>query len=151
MTDAVSEPTFLLSELRYTIGQIHVQLGSIEPAALEPTGKGSRGAEQILGDLVTREAKCQAQYARLLGMQTPQPEQTGGDKEAEFDKARNQTIGMLDQVEGDWSPELVDAVRQQVADDRKCATAIAELRGKAFDEDQRPDLRRPLTEQGSPN
>jgi hypothetical protein len=58
---------------------------------------------------------------------------------------------MLQGAGDSWSSELVDLVRQQVEDDQRETSLIAESRRTLFEEDHRPDLEVPLTTEIEPH
>lgn len=146
MDETTSEADFLLTELRYTLGQLHVQLGDLGSGVRPAAAATGRSADQIVAELTREESTYQAQYARLLGVSLP-PESgaPAADPEAAFVAQRERTLRLLEQAGDTWPPELIDAVKQHVAHDRSLTTEIANLRKTLFDEDQRPDLNQPLT------
>ncbi len=145
--EAISQPQFLLTELRYTLGQLNAQLGGLTRQQ-ETEGSGIVPSVQEILDTMTRnETKYQEQYSRLTGVPIPEkvPVQDAGNPAAEFERMRIGTIAMLEQIQPDWPDQLMEAVRQQVADDRQRTTLIANDRKRIFEGDQRPDLNEPLT------
>jgi hypothetical protein len=157
-TNTISEGTFLLTELRYTLGQLHVQLGDMDSRALRETQYNGRSVEQLLRDMIESERRAQAQYAQMLGTTIPNPSDTATQvvplpvneseeepgPQATFEHLRAQTIDLLAAAGDSWSPELLAAVKQQAAGDRVATTALAECRKQFFEHDQRPDLDQPL-------
>lgn len=145
-TDGISESTFLLTELRYTLGQLNVQLGDLNAQQEQHGPSGAPSVDQILKDMTQAEQRCQQQYAKLTGVSAPDlPVSDAGSPAEAFERLRLGTITQLEQVGSDWSPELREAVRQQVANDRQRTTQIANDRRNIFEHDQRPDLNEPLT------
>lgn len=146
--DSISEPTFLITELRYTLGQLNAQLGDLTARQAASSPGTAPSAHQVLSAMVQSEQQYQEQYSRLAGIPLPAkvPVQDAGSPAAAFERMRIGTIAMLEQIQGDWLPELSNLVRQQVADDRQRATQIADDRKAVFESDQRPDLNEPLTQ-----
>jgi len=147
--EAISEPQFLLTELRYTLGQLNVQLGDLTTRQEQEGGALHPSVREILDTMTRAERKYQEQYSRLTGVGLPEkvPVQDEGSPAAGFEQLRIGTIALLEQAQPEWTPELIEAVRQQVADDRQRTTLIAEERKRIFESDQRPDLDEPLTAQ----
>jgi len=147
----ISEPAFLLTELRYTLGQLHVQLGDLDES-MRTKGDGGACIDEILDSMVSDEDRYQAHYSRMLNVSVPQE---GGDEQfrghAAFENKRAQTVALLEQVGDNWPAELVDCVREQVAADRKYTTQIADRRKELYEQDQRPDLEEPLTTDPHPH
>jgi hypothetical protein len=137
----------LLTELRYTLGQLHVQLGDLSSSSVRASAANTdRTVEQEVASMVQDEAKYQAQYAQLLNIAAPQSGgETGAAGEEVFIRQRERTLAMLQQAGEPWPEELIAAVQQQVANDRRHTTVIADLRKGLFEQDQRPDLDEPLT------
>ncbi|HZS94596.1 MAG TPA: hypothetical protein VFA78_07355 [Chloroflexota bacterium] len=144
--EPTSEQTFLLSELRYSIGQLHVQLGNLEPGSLDQAPPGHPTINSILDTLIQREKSQQATYARMLNLPAPSEESVEGDREEVFDTLRDRTIALLEQAPSPWPRELIDAVQQQVSNDRQSATEIAERRTELAQQPLNPHLEQPLTE-----
>jgi|SRR5579875_831044 len=144
--EPISQQEFLLSELRYSIGQLHVQLGNLHPDSLGDAPPGKPSINDILDALITRERNSQSEYARLLKLPTPIEPEPAGDREAVFDALRDQTIALLQQGPAAWGQELIDAVQEQVRSDRQSATEIAERRDILAAEANNPNIQRPLTE-----
>jgi hypothetical protein len=159
--ETISESTFMITELRYTLGQLHVQVLDLDPETRSSLKCDDRTIDQILADMIASEKRWQSRCAEILHTSVPQSD--GGSTsvplpveaaeeqptvEAAFEHERAQTIVMLEQVGGSWPQELLDAVKQQIAEDRKTTTVIADCRKAFFSQDQRPDLDRPLA---SPN
>lgn len=144
--DTISEPAFLITELRYTLGQLNAQLGDIS-SRQEAGGTDDRPSiYQVLEAMQRSERAYQEKYRRMTGVAIPEdaPVQDAGSPAAAFERLRIATITMLEQVEGEWPDTLRELVRQQVAEDRQRTTQIANDRKVIFDTDQRPDLNRPL-------
>ena len=153
----ITEAQFLLTELQYTLGQLHVQLADLDAEALKRGRCGDRTIEQVLTDLNDSEAAYQAQYARILGVAAPAEsaeshvalpvaDDVGDDSwQANFERRRTQTIDLLTGRDADWTQELLDLVKQQVSEDRKQTTQIADCRKTLFEGDARADLDEPLT------
>lgn len=147
-TETISEPTFLLTELRYTLGQLHVQLGDLDDQSRQTMRCGDRSVDDILQEMLEYESRYQAEYAQMLQTSVPQE---GADQQfrghAAFEQRRAQTVAMLEAAGEDWPPQLIETVKQQIARDRASTTQIAECRKAAFETDQRPDLDEPLTQE----
>jgi hypothetical protein len=145
--DTISEPTFLITELRYTLGQLTAQLGDISNRQ-EAAGTADRpSVYQVLETMLASERTYQGQYSRMTGVPIPEDAaaaQEAGSPAAVFERMRIATITMLEQVEGEWPDTLRELVRQQVAEDRQHTTEIANDRKVIFENDQRPDLNQPL-------
>jgi hypothetical protein len=155
--ETISESTFLLTELRYTLGQLHVQVLDLDPGTRQTAMCGERSIEQILLDLLESEAKWQTHYSEILhtkpqssahDTEVPLPVNSDDQQrsvENTFEHRRAQTIAMLERAGEPWPQELTDAVKQQIGEDRRITTDIAECRKTHFNQDQRPDLNEPLT------
>jgi hypothetical protein len=155
--ETISESTFLLTELRYTLGQLHVQVLDLDPETRQTAVCGDRSIEQILSDLLESESKWQARYSQILqakprssarDTEVPLPVNSDDEQmsvENTFEHRRAQTIAMLEGVGDPWPQELTDSVKQQIGEDRRITTDIAECRKTHFNQDQRPDLNEPLT------
>jgi hypothetical protein len=124
---------------------------------------GDKSVNEILDDLVASEDKWQSRYAEILHAATPDggqvefevplPVNTAEEEsgvENTFEHKRARTIALLESVKGGWPSELLETVKQQIAEDRRITTAIAECRKTYFAHDQRPDLAEPLTTDPSP-
>jgi hypothetical protein len=158
-TTTISEATFLLTELRYTLGQTHVQIGDLDQSAREASVSGDRSVADILSEMRQSESRYQEQYSRILGVASdalpeadtivPLPINAGVSEmtheQQTFEKRRGRTIALLETANDEWSHELFDLVRQQVADDRRFTTSLAACRSANFQTDSRPDLDEPLT------
>jgi hypothetical protein len=153
----ISESAFLLTELRYTLGQLHVQVLDLDAETRNKLLCGDRTIDQTLSDMVASEGRWQTKFAQLLHVAAPGSD--GSDAEVPlpvnaddeqpgvetvFEHKRAQTIAMLEKVSDDWPGDLLNAVKQQVAEDRKLTTDIAESRKSYFAQDRRPDLEEPL-------
>lgn len=144
--DTISEPAFLITELRYTLGQLNAQLGDISNRQ-EAGGTTERPSiYQVLEAMQQSERRYQEQYGRMTGIAVPEdaPVQDTGSPAEAFERRRIATIAMLEQIEGEWPDTLVELVRQQVAEDRQHTTQIANDRKVIFENDQRPDLNQSL-------
>lgn len=155
--ETISESTFLITELRYTLGQLHVQVLDLDAETRKSLTCGDRSIEQILSDMLEGERRWQDRYAQLLGGSVAKPEESQTEiplpvtaeeethtVESEFEHRRAQTIAMLEALPEPWPAELVESVKQQVTEDRQLTTSIADCRKAYFAEDQRPDLNKPL-------
>ena len=152
MPEAISEPAFLLTELRYTLGQLHVQLSGLNGEMRTSPLCGGRSIDQVVQEMLQEETRYQREYARLLNVTAAEGHQEEGFVgQDEFERRRTQTVGMLEPLGEDWSQELIDLVKQQVAHDRKSTTDIAECRKSIYAEDQRPDLDEPITTEPAPH
>jgi hypothetical protein len=160
-SDTISEAQFLLTELRYTLGQLHVQVLDLDEKARESVICGDRSIEDILDEMERKEDEALGRYSELVGTRADaaapvenllpvgETEEAVGH-EGEFEQKRARTIALLEGAGEAWPPELVDAVRQQVQEDRKYTTEIAECRRAYFERDTRPDLNQPLTTDPTP-
>lgn len=148
----ITEPAFLLTELRYTLGQLHVQLGDLDPSMRADAAENGSSVDDILASMTRDEDRYQAEYSRLLNAAVPEE---GGDEQfqghAALERKRAQTVALLEQAGDDWPQELIDTVKQQVAGDRQYTTQIAERRKELFEQEQRPDLEEPLTTDPHPH
>jgi hypothetical protein len=156
----ISESTFLLTELRYTLGQIHVQIGDMDEKARGMALYGDRTISDILAEMQSTEDEYQEKYGAMLGVDVaslhpseqivPLPISDEVDENAEdqnsFEHNRAQTIAMLEGAGDAWPPALVDLVRRHVSADRTHTTQLAECRKQYFETDTRPDLDQSLTE-----
>lgn len=155
----IPESTFLLTELKYTLGQLHVQVLDLDEATRKSTLCGDRSIEQILQEMLQYEGEYQAKYRGLLHASTstqaedipvPLPVNAGEEvpsQENSFEHKRAQTIALLETAQGDWPPELLDLAREHVTQDRRHTTDLAECRKAYLHQEQRPDLNEPLTVQ----
>lgn len=155
----ISEATFLITELRYTLGQLHVQLGEMDRETRAAMMCGDRSAESILQELIASETDYQNKYARLLRVQQPASDETtvriplpireddseDGTGQPEFEQLRSRTIAMLEEAGDNWPDGLVELVKEQVAHDRQHTTDLAECRRQFLGREQRPNLNEPLT------
>lgn len=154
-TQTIPESTFLLTELEYTLGQLHVQLGDLDSEQAAATFQGKESVNQIVNDMIDCERKYQSQYTQLLGSSAPSEEvpvplpvykgEEAQGPRATFEHLRAATIDMLMKAPEPWAHDLIETVKQQVAEDRQYTTAIAELRKESFETPTRPDLDKPLT------
>jgi hypothetical protein len=142
----ISEPDFLMTELRYTLGQLTVQLGGVGSDVQADAPEVRDEIRPVLKRMLENEKSYQDQYARLLGISRP----AAGAGTGTFTQLREQTIAMLKRAGENWPPELLACVKQQVAGDREATTQIAEARRAMLDHDQRPDLETPLTTEPHP-
>jgi hypothetical protein len=158
----ITEAQFLLTELQYTLGQLHVQLADIDTESMSSSMCGDRTIEQVVSDLCESELRYQSQYARLLNLtQSAGPsehvalpmadESAQQSSQSRFEHLRTHTIEMLKGTEGSWSQEVLDLVKQQVSHDRAQTTQIAECRKSTFESEGRPDLDVPLTTSPRPH
>lgn len=160
--ETISEAQFLLTELRYTLGQLHVQVLDLDPDTRASDLCEGRSIDGILDELLQDEDAYQQRYCQLLGAAVPD---TGRDanplpvsetdtpptREGRFEHKRAQTIAILESAQGSWTPELLAAVKEQVQKDRARTTDIAECRKAFFEADQRPDLNQPITTEPAPH
>lgn len=133
----VSEPAFLLIELRYTLDQLRVQLDS---ATVEPAPVTEERVDGILADMLDYEAAYRSRYADKLDAPLSEQRSDGlQDRHAAFAMLRLHTIELLQAVPEPWPDELLNLVREHVMDDRKHVTHIAEQRPEVAERDQRDD------------
>jgi hypothetical protein len=159
VSETISEATFLLTELKYTLGQMHVQIGDLDDKTRQTAHCEGRTVADILTEMMTSEDEYQERYAQLLGIDTsrlkPADEvvplplneevEEESDDQNDFEHNRAQTIAILEQAGESWPTELLELVRQHVSDDRRHTTSLAECRKKFYETDRRPDLNEPLT------
>lgn len=129
--ERVSEWDFLLTELEYTLAQIDVQLDGITGEAFASILGQERSPNEILASMLRYEADYQARYREELHLTAGElrRDEVGSDGDrATFAKLRARTINILRQIAADPSEELVGTVRQQLHEDRKHVTALAECR-----------------------
>lgn len=139
-TGTISEPAFLLTELRYTIGQVYVQTEGLDSAARKAVHYEGRDVDQILSAMVDGEAGYRNQYSHLLKVSVPgAPDNPSSSLEADFEGERLATVALLDGVAEPWTPQLLDIVRQQIAEDRLHATQLAECRKAHLERDRGPN------------
>jgi hypothetical protein len=159
----ITEAQFLLTELQYTLGQLHVQLEDMDAGTRERVMCGNRSIEGVLAELCEADSRYQSQYARLLHATSPEPETSDeialpvshGEQqpgaETRFERLRTQTIALLRGTGTEWPQEVLDLVKTQVGEDRIQITQIAECRKTRFEGDARPDLDEPLTTSPRPH
>lgn len=159
----ITEAQFLITELQYTLGQLHVQLADLDAVTREQAMCGDRTIDQVIRDLSVSEVAHQLQYAQLLDVdasarQTSEhvalpinDDSEQPDPQSKFEHLRTRTIELLQGTEADWTQAVLDLVRQQVIHDREQATQIAECRKTAFEDDTRVDLAEPLTTSPEPH
>jgi hypothetical protein len=162
-TGTITEAQFLLTELQYTLGQLHVQLADLDEETRQRVKCGDRTIEQVLSDLGESETSYQSQYARLLDLNSSPVETSDhvalpvyddveqDGSQSRFEHLRTHTIEMLQGTEGQWTQEVLDLVKKQVMEDRVQTTQIAECRKTMYEGDARPDLDEPLTTSPSPH
>ncbi len=155
----ISEATFLVTELRYTLGQLHVQLGEMDRETRAAMMCGDRSAETILQELIRSETEYQSKYAHLLQVKQPsiddgpvavplpmrEDDSEEGAEQPEFEQLRSRTIAMLDEAGDNWPAGLVELVKEQVGGDRQHTTDLAECRRQFLGRDQHPNLNESLT------
>jgi hypothetical protein len=152
----------LLTELRYTLGQLHVQVLDLDAETrTKPLCEG-QSVDGILDAMLTDEEQYQRRYSDLIGG-TAAPAQTESSplpvsdtdapptRETQFEHKRAQTIAILERGGTSWTPELLAIVKEQVQKDRMRTTQIAECRKAFFEADQRPDLNEPITTEPAPH
>ena len=158
----ITEAQFLMTELKYTLGQLHVQLADMGTDTMRRSMCGNRSVEQVVLDLCSSETEYQYQYARLLNLEVTDgagdhialpisDEAEQPSAQSRFEHLRTRTIELLQGTEGRWNQEVLDLVKRQVAQDRTQTTAIAECRKSNFEGDARPDLDEPLTTSPTPH
>jgi hypothetical protein len=158
----ITEAQFLLTELQYTLGQLHVQLADMDAQSMRSGMCGDRTIEQVISDLCESELTYQSQYARLLNLSEsggasehvalPMADETEQrSSQSRFEHLRTRTIELLHGTEGQWSQEVLDLVKRQVSEDRTQTTQIAECRKSTFESEGRPDLDKPLTTSPRPH
>jgi hypothetical protein len=160
----ITEAQFLITELQYTLGQLHVQLADLDPGTRAELSCGDRSVEQVLIDMGEHERSMQSEYARILGLSVPNEEgdaaaiaipvsdeEVDPGSQSDFEQLRTQTIDMLTGTDEQWTAEMLDLVREHVKRDRAETTQIAECRKSMFADDSRPDLEAPLTTEREPH
>ena len=162
--ETITEPSFLLTELRYTLGQLHVQALDLDEDARRGATHEGRCIDDTLQDMIRYEREYQAHYAELLhrpvaggslevettSLPVSEAEAPGGT-ESDFEHLRGGTITILEAAPDPWPQELIDLVREHVSRDRSATTHIAECRKAWLNQEQRPDLQEPLTEHNEPH
>lgn len=163
-SDSISEAAFLLTELRYTLGQLHVQVLDLDASQRREQAQGGRTVDDVLGDMAQHEATYQKRILGLLGEaraaeptvaeEIPLPisnAESDSGTESQFEHMRAGTIETLAALGDTWPTGLVDLVREQVQLDRHLTTELANIRMDLFNEDSRPDLEEPLTDHPEPH
>jgi hypothetical protein len=159
VSETISEATFLLTELKYTLGQMHVQIGDLDEETRKTAKCDDRSVADIVAEMTRSEDEYQERYAQTLGIDTstlkpaeevvPLPLSEEVDEEPEdqndFEHNRAQTIAILEQAGESWPAGLLDLVRQHVAEDRRHTTSLAECRKQFYETGSGPDLDEPLT------
>jgi len=156
----------LLTELQYTLGQIHVQVGDLDAETRSSATCGDRTIDDILAAMMRSEGEYQSSYAQLLKtdistIASNQPEvplpinEEEADAEnsarSDFEHERARTIALLTTAGETWPLELLAAVQQQVQEDRRHTTDLAECRKQYMQTDDRAQLDEPLTEHPTPH
>lgn len=156
---SITEAQFLLTELRYTLGQLHVQILDIDDESRASMTCNGRTINMILQEMAKYENEYQFQYRQFAHVQPGAklseeainlPMEESGTA-ASFEHKRAETITLLERADPDWSRELLDLVKEQVQRDREHTTQVAECRKSFFEQDERPDLRDPITENPEPH
>lgn len=112
----ISESDFLLAELGYSVDQVRAQIAHLSQE-VRPR------AEHILEDMAAAETRFQRRLAqRRIEDESP------GENGLDFASRRAHTLALLGRIAQPWPEALLEVVRQQVADDRGRATALATLR-----------------------
>lgn len=156
----ISQAEFLLTELKYTLGQIHVQIGDLDAETRRSAMCEGRTVDGILQEMMKSEDHYLEEYASLLGVDSrefnaaeqdiPLPLNADVDEatddQNDFEHKRAQTIALLESAGDVWPQPVLDLVKQHVSEDRRHTTELAECRIKYFESDSRPDLDQPLTE-----
>ncbi len=162
-TDTISEADFLLTELRYTLGQLHVQILDIDEETRESAACGGKTVNMILREMVNSEAEYQGRYRDLMHAKSsaaataehvPLPVDEAEEQPGlatVFEHWRAGTIALLEGIGPDWPEGLMELVKEQVRHDRQMTTHIAECRQSMFESNQRPDLNAPLTKTPRPH
>jgi hypothetical protein len=162
--ETITESAFLLTELRYTLGQLHVQALDLDDEARRGATYNGKNIEDTLQEMVGYEKEYQSRYAQLLHSQSapttvqnddvPLPvshaDEAAGT-ESDFEHLRAKTINMIEAVPEPWPAELAELVKEHVARDRQSTTQIAEARKSWLSNEQRPDLEEPLTTKNEPH
>jgi hypothetical protein len=158
----ISEADFLLTELRYTLGQLHVQVLDLDDDSRQSVMCGDRSIEEVLAQMAREEDENLGKYAELLHTSVPvnadetvplpvtSAEEATGE-EGSFERKRARTIALLERAGENWPSDLLNAVREHVQRDRRYTTEIAECRKAYFEADTRPDLNEPLTTSPHPH
>jgi hypothetical protein len=132
----ISEPSFLITELRYTLGQLHVQLGDLDASGHRSTGPEGRTVDQILSDMLADERDYQDSYRRLLHLSSDSEHREEALLgQTEFEHARNRTVAILEKAPLEWPAELLALVKEQLGKDRARTTEIAQVRIRLFEHD----------------
>lgn len=140
----VSQESFLLTELLYTVSQLQVQLGALKASA-EGAGEVSFGhAVSIVEGMIEAEERYRAQFAGILNVEIQQSEPKQGYGPEGFRSQREETVALLERVQKPWPRSLFEAVREVAANDRSQTTAIAQHRSRLLELDSRSNLDQPL-------
>ncbi|HLJ66057.1 MAG TPA: hypothetical protein VKX16_01695 [Chloroflexota bacterium] len=154
--ETISESTFLLTELRYTLGQLAVQTMGLDSETRQMPLCSGRSVDQILSEMIDRETGFQKSCAELLGTTPPvasdnvgaaiplSSEDVGASAVHRFEQLRTATIELLEGHDS-WPPALLADVKEQAAADRRETTAIAECRRAYLDATHGEHLQKPLT------
>src|SRR5947209_17020984 len=130
----ITEAQFLLTELQYTLGQLHVQLADMDDETRRSTMCADRSVEQVLQDMSSAETQYQSEYARLLNLTvktgetadhvalpvSDEVQQPGA--QTTFEQLRTHTLELLQGTDANWTQEVLDLVKQQVSQDRRETT-----------------------------
>lgn len=156
-TDSISEPMFLLTELRYTLGQLQVQLTGLD-LGRQDAQPGTRSIDDILAEMASTETEYQQKYARILGLPAseagkeeasiPLPideTEEAPQRQAHLERERAHTIALLERSAEPWPADLLDTAKAQVAQDRAFTTQIAEARREQLESRDRGKLDQPLS------
>lgn len=162
-SDSISEATFLLTELRYTLGQLHVQVLDLDTAQRAQETASGRSVNTVLRDMAGAEATYQERIRGMAGTE-PAPDDDHPDiplpisnaeaddgREYGFEHQRARTIAMLEALGDTWPSGLVELVREQVRHDRQLTGELATLRMSLYNQETRLDLDQPLTEHPEPH
>lgn len=163
-SELISEAAFLLTELRYTLGQLHVQVLDLDDETRRTAQCNGKSIEEMLTGLMSSERDYQQRYIQMLHLspaesaasdeRIPLPVNETDEslgKETSFEHERARTIHILERGGEQWPPELIALVQEQVANDRQVTTNIAECRRSFLEQPLRPDLQEPLTQtEGTP-
>lgn len=126
--ERITEPAFLLVELRYTAGQVLAQLGHLNNEQRASPGCDGQSVDSILSAMVQAEENYQTEYQRLFpGFGFNSSDESSQPMEVAFSQARTQTVVQLSVVAEPWGPELVDLVKQHLTHDRRLITDLAQV------------------------
>jgi hypothetical protein len=138
VNQTISEATFLLTELRYTLGQIHVQIGDLDAETRRSAMCRDRSVESILQDMMASEDRYQEQYAQLLGVDVsslhapdqivplPMNEEVSElpQDQDDFEHNRAKTIALLENAGDNWPSGWFGNTLRRIAAIRRISLSV---------------------------